>query len=483
MVIRFKAGTSVALSFSGIILFAIFGLPSIALSQVVYTFSVDEYYDDNIFLEDDNGVPAPVIVDDQLGQPGQDVEIPDQYNGDPDDAYITNVSLGASGAGSLTRALRGAASGRVGGIFFGDYSDQDRLTVDSNVTINPEQGYLPEPFTFSITDTIQSRGNNVGTADGTASQQAQTHQVGLNLGATNMRLADKTSASIAYGFNYSQFLGSFLFNKQDDEDLGAYANQGNQDRDDGSDFITNGVDASINRNITENWTAGLFAGGTYFTYTRLGSEAVGDNNISKSDLDRIDGRSGIRSFYQASDKFIINGSVGALLTNLVNNPEPFTETVVDGDGNVSEVLVSPDDQTVSLIYSGGFTYIPVPSFTTNFTVDQSAGPDINGNRITTRSANLDMVKLFGDRLRLGGGGRFIQFNGGDDLNGATDRWEASTFVSYNLLQNLAIHGGWNFGIQNTDNNSTEDAISGFGGDYKFNRFFIGLSTGFAASKS
>jgi hypothetical protein len=487
MKIHFKRANLVISPVQGcfFLLAALFIQPvSTASAQVVYTFGADEYYDDNVFLEDDKGVPAPVIVDSQLEQPGANTRVPDQFNGDPDDSYITNVFLGASGTVPLSKYLRTAASGRVGGIFMHEYSNQDRVTLDSNVTITPEQGFLPEPFTFSISDSIQSRGNNVGTANGTASQQAQTHQVGLTLGATEMRLADKTTASIAYGFNYSQFLGAFLLNKQSEEDLGAYANQGTQDRDDGSDFITNGIDASINRSLSQSWVAGIFAGTTYFTYTRLGSQAMGDNgNLDKSDLDRIDGRGGLRSSYQASDKFIINGSVGALLTNLVNDPEPFTQTVIDSDGNVSEVLVSPDNQNVSLIYSGGFTFIPVPSFTTIFTVDQTAGPDINGNRITTRSANLDAIKTVGDRLRLGAGGRFIQFNGGDSLSGATDRWEASAFIVYNLFQNLAIHGGWNFGIQNSDNSSVQETLYGTGGDYEFNRFFIGLSTGFTASKS
>ena len=451
-----------------------------ASAQTVFTFGADEYYDNNIFLEDDNGVPAPVIVDSQLGQPEGNLKIPDQYDGDPNDAYITNVFVGASGAVPLSQSLVTTAAGRVGGIFVGDYSDQDRVTLDTNLSISPEQGLLPEPLNFSITDTIRSQGGNIGTANGTATQQTQTHQVGLNLGAGNMRIADKTTASLAYSFNYSQFLGAFLLDGQNDEDLGPYANQNDQNSSDGSDFITNGIDGSINRNITQSWVAGLFAGVTQFTYTRVGSN-VGDEDAS--DLDRLDARTGIRSSYQLNEKFFINSSVGVLRTSLSNSPDQQTATVVDGDGNITEVNTTPESDQTNLIFSGGFTYIPVPSFTLITSADQFSGPDTNGNRITTRSFSVDAIKTFGDRTRAGATGRFLQFSGGDDLSGATDRYEVSTFVGYNLLQNLEIHAGWNWGIQNADDNNVAQQVQFGNGDYEFNRFFIGLTTGFVGSKS
>ncbi len=449
-----------------------------AEAQVVVTVGVQEVYDDNIFLENDKGTPPPIVVDPSLADPGLLLEPPTEVNGDPDDDFITNAFIGLSGAIPISPHVKTAAEGKFGVIIFADNDDENRLTADAVFTISAEPSLVPAPYYVDGRVAIESKQNDISSASGTASQQSQTLNPGLNLGVRGIELSPATKFGIGYALTYNEYLGDFTFKNKNNEDLGVYAGLVDPK---GSDYFTNAIDSGLDYTVTEKWTAGLFAGVTDYTFTNVETNDAVDK--TEDDLDRTEGVAGVRSTYQLSEKLSVGGSVGMNLSHLKTEPDDVFVTVISDDGTTTQITQQGDQNDVSLTFGGNLSYAPEATSLLRLAVDQARRTDLDGDRLITRSASLDASKSIGDRLKLAAGGRFLQFNIGDSISSPTERYEVTASVQYSLTESLALTAGWNYTNQDADESNLEQRLLFQSEDYEGNRFFVGITAGLVGTKS
>jgi len=449
-----------------------------ASAQVVITAGAQEIYDDNIFLENDTGTPPPIVIDDSLSDPNLNIDPPKQADGDPDSDFITNVYLGFSGAVPLSEKIKTSAEGKVGVLIFADQSDETRFTVDTVLTADSDKTLIPEPFYVNSRVAIQSRSSDITAAEGTATKQAQTLVAALGLGARDIALAQDTKFGLGYTFAYNDFLGDFTLKNKDNEELGAFKNRVEPR---GSDYFTNGVDATLDKILNPQWAAGLFAGVTNYTFTNVDSNDLASKD--EDDLDRTDGTAGLKTSYQISEQVSAGASAAVNLSHLKNEPDPIFVTVIDDNGETTQVLKDQDSDQVSLGYGANLNYAPEPLSLFRLAVDQSQQTDIDGDRIITRSVSLDASKAIGDRFKLGAGGRFLQFNVGDSITKPTERFEVTASIQYSLTENVALTAGWNYYNQRADEDNLRERFLFASEDYEGNRVFVGISGGLVGSKS
>ncbi len=463
----------------GAIILAALFFPAAASAQVVISVGIQEIYDDNIFLENDNGTPPPVVIDDQLADPTVDVTPPKEVNGDPDDDFITNPYVAFSGNPMISPHWKTAMEGKVGALIFGENSDETRMTVDTIFTIDSEKSILPDPYYAGSKVAIQSRSADITAAEGTATQQAQTLLADIHLGLRDIQLATDTKMGLGYLGTYNDFLGDFTFSNRDEEELGPYEDRVELN---GSDYFTNGLDFTVDNDITEKWKAGLYTGFTVFTFTSVDTSDLEDDK-DEDDSDRTEFVGGLRSTYQVSEQVSIGGSAGFNQSHLQNKPDDTFITILNPDGTTTQLATEGEQDDTSFVFGANVNYAPDTASLLRLAIDQSRRTDIDGDRIITRTVTLDGSKAIGDRWRLAGGGRFLQFNIGDSLENPTDRFEVTLSAQYNLTESLALTAGWNYVNQDADDSNLEENLLFSSEDYEGNRFFIGLSMGLVGSKT
>lgn len=463
-------GAALSIAFQGI-------APSSAEAQVVISAGVQEIYDDNVFLENDNGTPPPVVLDDSLSDPELVIDPPEQVNGDPDEDYITNVFLGFSGPVPISPHVKAAIEGKVGALIFAEQNDESRMTVDAVFNLSSEKTLIPDPYYVDSKVALQSRSSDITAADGTATKQAQTLLASLGFGLRSLEIAPETKLGVGYTFAYNDFLGEFTFKDRED-DLGPFDNRVEPQ---GSDYITNSLDSTLERDLTAQWKAGLYAGVTDYVFTDVETNDLDDK--AEEDVDRTEGNFGVRSTYQVTEKLSAGASVGMNLSHLKTKPDDVFIVVVGDDGSQTQVLTERDQNDVSLTFGGNLNYAPDPASLIRLAVDQARRTDLDGDRLITRSATLDASKGFGDRFKLAAGGRFLQYNIGDSISNPTERWELTASMQYSLTESLALVAGYNYVNQDADEQNLEQRLLFASEDYEGSRVFIGLTGGLVGTKS
>lgn len=449
-----------------------FGVPGIAEAQVAISVGVQEIYDDNIFLEDDEGLPPPVVFDSDLVEPGFVLDPPEQADGDPDDDFLTNVYLSLNGTIPISPSIRTSAEGRVGGIFFADHDDESRLTLDTTLRITPEEILLPKPYVAAVQSKIESRANDITSATGTATKQTQQHIASLDLGVSNVELSASSRFSMLYQFSYTNFLGDFTFKERDSEELGEFNDRFDEK---GSDFFTNTLSSTVDYDVTNDWVAGVYAGVTDRTFTNVESNDLVPKD--EEDQDRVEGNAGVKTQYLISKEVKVGGLVGISLARFKEEREPQELTVVNPDGTTTQILREVDRNQEGLEFAADVTYTPDVTRSLVARVQQGVTADVDGDRLITRTVALNGVQAIGDRFRLNLGGLFVQYNIGDSLNNPTERFEVTAGASYALTQSLSLNAGWNYTVQDADEENIEESVLFNSEDYEAHRFFIGLEAG------
>lgn len=445
--------------------------PPTASAQVAISVGVQEVYDDNIYLEDDGGVPPPIVIDDQITDPTFVLDPPKQVDGDPNEDFLTNLYVSLSGGIPISPHVKTSAEGKVGAIIFGRESEESRFTLDTFLRMQTEETLLPKPFSAALQSKIESRANDVTDAKGTATEQSQQHIGSFDFGATNVEVANKTHFGATYQFAYTSFLGDFVID-DNDSDLNEF-----EDRvsDEGSDYFTNTVNANLDYDVTNAWTAGLYTGYSIYSFTHVES-----NDLIEADsgeLDRSEFVGGVKTGYQPSKEFVFNANAGFNLSTYKEDRDPQSVTVVNADGTTTQVLIEPDDDEIGMEFAVDGAWIPDPTRSITARVDQRFTTDIDGDRIFTRSVALNGMQMFGDRFRFNLGGLFLQYNIGDSLSEPTQRFETTVAGSYALTQSISLNIGWNYTNQNADEANELDAVFLDSEDYESHRFFIGIDAG------
>ena len=137
------------------IIFCLSVLPTSAAAQVAISTTVEEIYDDNIFLEDDEGIPPlDMLTDEQANEIRR--RITRDNDGNPDEDFITHAVLGLSGALPIGMYLDTSAEAKVGTFIFSKESDESRLTLNTVLDVNVTDQIIPQPFGVSLRSEIHS---------------------------------------------------------------------------------------------------------------------------------------------------------------------------------------------------------------------------------------------------------------------------------------------------------------------------------------
>lgn len=439
---------------------AVLLFPCAAAAQVALSIGAQEVYDDNVFLEDDSEITIP---EPQPGQPA--IVVSEANDGDPNDDFITHTFLGASGAIPVYEGVKIGLELKGGAMFFANEDNEGRFTADSVLKIESQPVLLPDPFFFEIVSDLNSGSNDVSVAEGTAARQSQAHTVTFSTGVHNWEFAPRTDLATAYRFARHDFLGEWTFSDRDSENK--VLDQ------DGSDYFSNGLSTGVTHHLTKELDLNLSADVAYLSFTSVQTNDVVEKN--SSDLDRIEYNFGSGFAYVMSDSLDFSGKVGIDLTKYTDDPQVITFEVTDENGNTQVFTEEPDDSQASFAFNFGANYHFDKSSGLSATANQSASTDIDGDRLITRTFALNASQKVGDSVQFGAGGSFTQFNGGDSLSGANDRFDVTASVKYALTEALALSVGWNYTNQSADPIAASPLV--LSEDYEAHRFFVSVTAG------
>ncbi|MCB0325361.1 MAG: hypothetical protein KDD69_17380 [Bdellovibrionales bacterium] len=452
-------------------------VPTAAVAQnaTAITLGVQEIYDDNIFLENDRRRPAPLVQDDALEEDISDGDLSvfysDQADGDPDADLLTNVFLGAATTFPQVENYADIKlEGQVGGLFFADYSDQNRLTLDGTFNATVSELVIPRPFYFDLRSELSSHSDDISVAEGTGTRASETLDNAVSFGLRDWELGQRTRLGLNYTGAYHLFLGEFLFSEKDDY---RYEEQG-------ADYHTHTLGSSLEYDLSQTVLVGVkgSAGVQLFTDVQRNDGLSKIPLEDEANFDRTNGDMDVYLKYNPTQQLFVSLSAGLQVTSFHNDPEPFEETIIDPKGNPQIILVERDDSEASLVYQGDVEYVFEPGAAALLGARQEVGTDIDGDRITVRSTYINLTKSFGDRFKLDGGVTFVQFSEENELSESVDRAEFSTSASYQLTQSTALTLGYNYITQDSSDTELEENLRFRSRDYEVNRVFLALNVGF-----
>lgn len=442
-------------------------------AQVAITLGVQEVYDDNVFLENDRRRPAPLVLDDALEADIADGDLSvfysDQADGSPDDDFITNVFIAAAtDVPQLKNYADINLDGRIGGLFFADYDDQNRITLDGTVSVLISDLIIPQPYYIEYRSALRSDSGDIGVAQGTASRASETLDNTLSLGVRNWEVRRNTRFALGYTAAYHLFLGEFLFSDKDDRRF----------EEEGSDYHSHTVHSSLEYDVSNTTAVGVrgSAGVQLFTDVER-NDALTDFEDDEDQFNRTNGDAAFFVRYNPTAQLSLSGHAGIQLTSFHEDQEPRPETVIGPEGLPEIILVERDDSETSFVFGGSANYIFEPGTALLLGLQQEVGTDIDGQRITTRSTYANLTKGFGDRFRLDTGFTFVQFSTEEDLSRAIDRAEFSASASYQLTQSTALVLGYNYINQDSGDDSLEEFLRFRSQEYEVNRVFLSLNVG------
>ncbi len=460
---------------SGVAFFLLLCLPVLisatAQAQVAVSLGVQEIYDDNIFLEDNKSKPAPFVLDSALEQDFQDgtlsTLLPKQSNGKPDDDLITSVTLGLSSTFPWTeKYARSEAQVQAGLLFFADNPEEDRVTLDGVLDLEASDLWLPKPYFLSLRGDLQSQSNDVGVAQGTETKATETLTTTGSLGIRELEVLPRTFYDLYYTGSYHLSVGALRIQDSNNPTF--------EDR--GADYQTHTGTTAVDYDLAAGWKVGLIGSVGVQLFTNLGN-SNSDRLQDAGSQDRTIADGHAFSRYEVSDKLSLNTSAGLGYSKLHDQPAPREVSFIGSDGKAATILVQETGDQQALLFDVDARYTFTPGTLTNAGVQQSLATDVNGDRIITRSVFLNQLIAITDRISLTGAGTYIQFSGGDQLNNASNRYEASATVNYSLTQFTALSLGYNYINQAGKDSDLQDRIRLNSTDYEVNRVFLSLNTG------
>jgi len=441
-----------------------------AQAQVTFSTGVQEIYDDNIFLEDELDTPLVITVLPEDGSPPEGAVITKDEDGDPNDDLLTNVYLRASGRVPLSSKVRTALDTQVGAIIFANEDSENRLTVDALASAVTEKSFLRDPFSISLSDHLQSGQSNITNSQGAGARQAETNDATLLFDARDIVLTGATKLSAGYSLNRHDFLGEFLFKSNTDDERREI---------EGSDFFNNRITSQISHDFSSTWEAFLDNNVEYLTFTKSRSNF---DELSNSDLNRINYHPALGVNYTPSERLRFNAQAGLDYSYFVDDPAPRTRGILNDDGTITAVTATPESDQTTLFYGSGLSYAVTAATVLNLTALQSAGTDLDGQRLTVRSFAINASHLLYERVALVLAGQFSQYNVTDSLSNSTDRFDTTAAVRIALTDAIVLQVGYNYTNQNADEQTIISTPSGRGSDYEANRAFISLDTGFVLTR-
>jgi hypothetical protein len=426
---------------------------SLAAAQVVYSVGTQEVYDSNIYQEDDR------ISENTPRTP--DGALYEELDGKRNDDIISNPYVSLASRLPLGSKIDASASLRLGAVAYSSNSDESRGTVDGLFTAAPAEGSLPEYILVRFTDTITSQAGGVGVAAGAATRQGQQNTASLQAGLNRYALTDRDAATNLFLVSRQDFLGQFLFTSNDDSrriDI------------EGVDSFTYGMTTRYDRMLSDSWTAFLSNNISYFDVTGGSSNNLNSNDLS-SDLDRINDTPAVGATFVAGPKLQFTGQTGVDFSRFSTSPQN-----TEQQSAVTGVTELRDRSQSNFFYGATMAYTASERAVLAVNILQSAGTDIDGDRLMTRTFGANGSYAITDTLSGILSGQLSQFTLGDSLAKPTERYEAVASLRYGLTDAIALSLGYSYVVQDRPQEAT--AVFFSGGDFEGHRAFVSLDTGF-----
>lgn len=419
-----------------------------AVAQVVYSVGTQEVYDSNIFLEDDK--PTANLPVDKNGNPLE------QGDGKLNSDFVSNPYL--SIAGKLQEGAKVVTNynTRLGFILYNENTQQNRVTFDGTISIAPTEDALPKYYTLFVTDTMSSQAGAVGVAQGAASQQAQINIASITGGLKAYELNDSNTFSNLLSVSRQDFLGQFNLSSASDTERLTIP---------GVDSFTYAMNTRLDHSIDSKWSLFTANNLNYFDVTGGEFGDSGDSSRATSTLDRVNISPSVGGSYVASPRLQFSGSTGVDFSIFSNDTQSTTAAIQRQDSTQS-----------SFFYGGSSSYTVSDRTSLGINILQSAGTDINGGRLLSRSFGFNGNYILNNRLSGQLGAQLAQFTLGDSLSKPTDRVSLIASTKYSLTESVALSVGYSFVVQNSD--ATTTSILFNNGDYEGHRAFVSLDTGF-----
>lgn len=430
-----------------------------AFGQVAISLSVLESFDNNVFLESGE----PVVIPE-----GIDFTPSDRLDGSEDSDFITFAGLKLSTAFDYPSVANVSASVDGGVFIFSDFNELNRFSVNSSVDVRASEALLPG-VNFGIFDKISTGSRNIGTTDSSVSNSLTTHSVGLNLGSREIALSDLSSTSLGYTFSRTDTLGDLTISTDEQDELEAEL-AGTTDE--GSDYYTHVLSNNSSYRVSQYTELGLT-----FAASILDFININGNDIEQDDQDRksFDVRAGVTT--QASSSLSLSAGAGFSLSRFDEARSPRSVTVVNPeDGTTTVAFEQPDQNQTDFVFDASGVFTPSAGTSFGAGISQQVGTDTDGDRILTRSVNINASKELTDRLVVTGTGRFFQFTSSDSLSTSSDRFELGATARYQITPYIAVSAGYNFTTQDADE---QEAATIFDRtrDYDVHRAFLTLDAG------
>ena len=439
-----------------------------ANAQVAVTLTAGSVYDDNIFLESGDAIST---AQDSEGNPAVDSEgnpivLPQFQNGEEDDDFITNVALRVSAPIRLSRHIKSAFDAKVGALIFGTQSEESRMLFDSHISLEPKETLLPRPLTASIKSVLSSQSKEIAVADGSASRTAHTHDAYISFGAEKVRISNSLSTDVSYTFLRHDFFDSLTFSNSDESREVT-----------GSDYFSNGVNASLNYPLSSILTITPSFSGRFLTFTD-----VGNADQDKRDFDRAEYSYFLSTQLKPLSSLSLSARAGQDFSRFSRDTirstslDPLTQETIT-------TLVSREKSQSSFVFGLSAFYQPLETLQLSTFISQSSGVDISGERILTRSYSANINQRVTKRISFAVSGRFLQFDNNETIEDSTERLEVTTSAKFSLTESISLNLGWNYADQESDEipASSQERTNVDGEDYTSHRVFVTLNTGLLLS--
>ena len=440
-------------------------------AQVSITLGAQSFYDDNIYLENNQDRPAPVVFNDDVGNPTPvDVSSLENFDGKENDDIINNIFAQAAGKiSAFEKTINTNYDLRTGAILFVDNNNQDRLTLDGQLTTSLSKNILPEPYYLSLRNAVQSNSNNLAVASGTATQSTQNYIISAETGLSNARLTRDTSFDLGYSGSYQIYLGEFYLNE--DKESADTEQQG-------TDFHSHVARTALKNQVTKNLEIGATASGGVQLFTKVHNGAYSSALQDPEDLDRTNAELQGTTSYILTKKLSVNASAGLAYSKLMNAPESRTVEIFNEDGTSRLETIEPEDSNTGLTYTATMDYAYQPGGLVTLGSSQGFATNLDGSRFLSRMFFANLVETLTNDLRVTLGTRYVQFEDESKLRPDTGRFEGSISLNYHLSESLSVNCGYNYADQSADKSNLSDDLRFFSPDYQSNRFFVGITGGF-----
>ncbi|HMO18347.1 MAG TPA: hypothetical protein PKA63_08805 [Oligoflexia bacterium] len=444
-------------------------------AQVAITVGAQEIYDDNIFLENKNPRPVPVVFDQQIEEEYDGraliTQYPERFDGRTNSDFITNAFIGFSGnLQSLEPAIKNSYDLQLGALLFADNNEQNRFTVDGGLDTSLSNALLPDPYHVGISNRIISSANNLAAPGGTATQNVQNYVFSGDMGIRQAALARDTFFSLGYNGSYQKYLGEFFISSPDESDL---IRQG------GVDFHAHTGSTGIDYQVSRDLEVGLLGTGGVQLFTDIDEGDFNESGLDPSELDRINAEVSGTTKYTISRTLFFDGSAGMGYSKFKNTPRPREITFVNDAGETVTETVTPDSSNTGLTFSLALNYAYQPGSLATVGATQGFTTNLDGSRFISRVAFLNLSEPLSEDFRLVLGGSYMQFEDQSGITPDFDRFEGSISLNYHLTQATALVAGYNYTRQRSDGGPALQDFGRFASpEFNANRFFIGINTGF-----